>query len=87
MGKAIEKKKKKTDAVSVERKISAWARITTQYDSQPESTTVHTAQQLKKLWANIQNTLLTYIWNFFSYFVKKVIKIFRLAIDTYLMLT
>jgi hypothetical protein len=86
MGKAIENKNK-TDAVSVERKISAWARITTQYNSQPESTTVRTAQQLKKLWANIQNTLLTYIWNFFSYFVKKVIKIFRLAIDTYLMLT
>jgi hypothetical protein len=59
MGKAIGNKK--TDAVSVEQKNSAWERITTQYNSQPESTTVRTAQQLKKLWANIniQNTLLT----------------------------
>jgi hypothetical protein len=63
MGKAIENKK--TDAVSVKRKNSAWERITTQNNSQPESTTVRAAQQLKKLWANIQNTLLTYIWNFF----------------------
>jgi hypothetical protein len=54
MGKAIENKK--TDAVSVERKNSAWERITTQYNSQPESTTVRTAQQLKKLSANIQYT-------------------------------
>jgi hypothetical protein len=44
MGKAIDKKTKKTDAVSVERKNSAWERITTQYNSQPESTTVRTAQ-------------------------------------------
>jgi hypothetical protein len=34
---------KKIDAVSVERKNSAWERITTQYKSQPESTTVRTA--------------------------------------------
>jgi hypothetical protein len=55
-GKGNRKKTKKTDAVSVERKNSAWERITTQYNSQPESTTVRTAQQLKKLWANIQYT-------------------------------
>jgi hypothetical protein len=54
MGKAIENKK--TDALSIERKNSAWERITTQYNSQPESTTVRTAQQLKKLGANIQYT-------------------------------
>jgi biotin synthase-related radical SAM superfamily protein len=36
MGAAIESKK--TDAVSVERKNSAWETITTHYNSQPEST-------------------------------------------------
>jgi hypothetical protein len=61
MGKAIENKK--TDALSIERKNSAWERITTQYNSQPESTAVRTAQQLKN-WGpiyNTQNTLLTCI--------------------------
>jgi hypothetical protein len=50
------RKLKKKDAVSVKRKNSAWERITTQYNSQPENTTVRTAQQLKKLRANIQYT-------------------------------
>jgi hypothetical protein len=54
MVKAI--KNKKTNAVSMKRKNSAWERITTQYNIQPESTTVRTTQQLKKLWANIQYT-------------------------------
>jgi hypothetical protein len=52
MGEAIESKK--TDAVSVERKNSAWEIITSHYNSQPESTTIRTTQQLKKLWANIK---------------------------------
>jgi hypothetical protein len=52
MGEAIESKK--TDTVAMERKNSAWETITTHYNSQPENTTIRTAQQLKKLWANIK---------------------------------
>ncbi|KAJ3616154.1 hypothetical protein MTP99_004887 [Tenebrio molitor] len=62
MGEAIESKK--TDTVAMERKNSAWETITTHYNSQPESTTIRTAQQLKKLWANIKQR-----WDFTAVFI------------------